>query len=75
MGIGFNAAPTRNATVDGNHSAPLGEASAHLKIILKAIAQPVQAFCDLFTGMSGQFLGACVHLDAGTMPASARTFY
>jgi hypothetical protein len=36
-----------------------------LKIFLKAIAQSVQAFCDLFAGMTGQFLGACVHFDAG----------
>jgi hypothetical protein len=65
MGIGLNAAPARKPFADGNHCAPLGKARAHLKIFLKAIAQSVQAFCDLFTGMTGQFLGACVHLDAG----------
>jgi len=65
VGIGFNAAPTWKSTADGNHSAPLGKARAHLKVFLKAIAQSVQAFSDLFTGMAGQFLGACVHLDAG----------
>src|ERR1035438_1538588 len=73
MGIGFNAAPTRKPTADSNHSPPLsnhspplGKARAHLKIFLKAIAQSVQAFCDLFTRMAGQCPGACVHFDAGS---------
>src|SRR5664279_1800500 len=65
MRIGFNAAPTREPFADRNHSAPLGKARAHLKIFVKAIAQSVQAFCDLFTGMARQILGACVHFDAG----------
>ncbi len=35
MGIGFNAAPTRDPIADRNHCAPFGKARAHLKIFLQ----------------------------------------
>jgi len=57
--------PGSEAFTDRNNRAPFCKARSHLKVFLKAITQSVQTFCDLFTGMGGQFLGACVHLDAG----------
>ena len=65
MGIGFNAAPTRKPIADRNHRAPLGKARAHANVFSKSVAQSIQAFCDLFTRMPGQLLGACIHFDAG----------
>ena len=65
MCIGFNATPAREPIANRNDGAPLGKARAHLKIFLEPITQSIEAFCDLFTWMGGQFPGACVHFDAG----------
>ena len=36
--IGFDATPARNAIAYGNHRAPLGKTSAHLKIFIQTIS-------------------------------------
>ena len=48
-----------------NHRAPLGEAGAHLEVLREAVAQSVQTFGDLLSGMTRQVLRADVDLDAG----------
>ena len=73
MSIGFNTARTREPFANCNHGAPLGKARTELKIFLKAIAQAVQVFCNLFPGMASQFLGARATLMPGVIPASIRT--
>ena len=65
MGVGFDTPVGRDMVADGDHGAPLGEPGAQFAVFGQAVAQPVQAFGYLLTGMSGQVLGARIHLDAG----------
>ena len=54
----------RDTVADGNDCAPFGKPGAHANVFSKAVAQSIQAFGHLFTGMSCQLLGARVHFDS-----------
>ena len=63
--VGLDAAPAGNAVAHGNHRAPLGKTGAHLRVLSQAVAQSVQTFGYLLSGMTGHVLCAGVNFDAG----------
>ena len=50
---------------DGDHRAPLGKTGSHLGVFSQAVAQAVQTFGDLLSGMTRQVLCTGVDFDAG----------
>jgi hypothetical protein len=65
VGVGLEAVVGGDAVADGDHRAPLGEASAHLVVLGEAVTQAVEALGDLLARVSGQVLGAGVDFDSG----------
>ena len=60
----LDAISAGNTLADGGHCAPLGEACAHLGMFREALAQSVQTFGDLLSGVTGQILRARINFDA-----------
>src|ERR1035441_4570740 len=64
MCVGVNTTPTGNIVANGDDRAPFGKPGAHANVFSKAVAQSIQAFGHLFTGMRCQLLGASIHFDS-----------
>ena len=61
------------AITNGDHRPPFGKASTHFNVFLQALAQSIQAFRDLFSGMARHLLRPSIDFDPGMIPASAMT--
>jgi len=64
MRIGLDTAPTGKSIAHRDHCTPFGEARAHSRIILEAIAQSIQSFGDPFSRTPRQILRANIDFNA-----------
>jgi hypothetical protein len=63
--VSLNATPAGKTIAHGNHRSPLGKTGAHLRVFCQSVAQAIQAFRYVLSGVTCHLLCTGVNFDAG----------